>query len=73
MALAFATATAYAIWRVEWFDVFRWGTPSLRLLVVYACYAGVAGAAGWFLATLATPRSHLRAPLGNQTSTPLGK
>jgi len=55
-ALAFATATAYGIWRVEWFDVFRWGTPSPRLLVVYACYVGVTGSVGWFLAPLVTPR-----------------
>jgi hypothetical protein len=27
-ALAVAAATAYGIWRFEWFDVFRWGMPS---------------------------------------------
>jgi hypothetical protein len=55
-ALVFATATAYGIWRVEWFDVFRWGTPGPDLLAVYACYVGVTGSVGWFLATLVTPR-----------------
>jgi hypothetical protein len=55
-ALTFATATAYGIWRVEWFDVFRWGAPSPRLVVVYACYVGAAGSVGWFLATLVARR-----------------
>ena len=44
-ALVFETATAYGIWRVEWFDVFRWGAPSPRLLVVYAGDVGVNRAA----------------------------
>jgi hypothetical protein len=55
-ALALAAATAYGIWRLEWFDVFRWGMPSGQLLVAYACYVGVAGSAGWILAALVTPR-----------------
>jgi hypothetical protein len=57
-ALPPAAAMAYAIWRVEWFDVFRWGMPSPDLLIVYACYVGVAGSAGWFLAAMLTPRRH---------------
>jgi len=55
-AMAFAAAAAYGIWRVEWFDVFRWGMPGLRLLLVYGCYVGASGAIGWFLAALLTPR-----------------
>jgi hypothetical protein len=55
-ALAFAAATAYGIWRVEWFDVFRWGVPGAGLLVVYALYVGASGTLGWFLARLFMPR-----------------
>lgn len=54
VALVFAAATACGIWRVEWFDVFRWGTPRPQLLFVYACYMGVAGALGWLLTALVT-------------------
>ena len=57
-AFALAAATAYGIWRLEWFDVFRWGTPGPRLLAVYACYVGIAGSAGWLLAALVTPRRY---------------
>jgi hypothetical protein len=56
-ALTFAAAMAHFIWRVEWFDVLRWGIPSFRLLAVYAAYVSVAGAIGWFLAVLVTPKS----------------
>jgi hypothetical protein len=55
-AILFASATAYWIWKIEWFDVFRWGTPAPRLLVVYAAYVAALGTAGWFLAVLFTPR-----------------
>lgn len=54
-AAAFASATAYAIWRVEWFDVFRWGVPGPKQLFVYACYVSACGTLGWFLAALVTP------------------
>ena len=51
MALAFATATAFSLWRVEWFDVWRHGTPSLSYMVkgygapvaIYAAVGGVIG------------------------------
>ena len=56
-ATACAAAMAYAIWRVEWFDVFRWGVPDLDLLAVYACYIGGAAAVGWGLAAGVTSRS----------------
>jgi hypothetical protein len=49
-ALMFASAMARFIWRVEWFDVLRWGVPSFHVLAVYAVYVSVAGAIGWFLA-----------------------
>ena len=57
-ALLFAGAMARFIWRVEWFDVLRWGVPSVRVLAVYAVYISVAGAIGWFLAVLVTPNRH---------------
>lgn len=56
-ATAFATAMVNFIWRVEWFDVFRWGMPTLDLLVVYACYVAAAGAIGWVLAAAFTARN----------------
>jgi hypothetical protein len=55
-AILFAAATAYGIWRVEWFDSFRWGIPGPRLLIVYAGYVAAFGTIGWFLAVLVTPR-----------------
>jgi hypothetical protein len=48
------------IWRVEWFDVLRWGIPSFQVLAVYAAYISAAGAFGWFVATLGTPNERLR-------------
>src|SRR6187402_3821075 len=50
LGLAFAAASSYKIWRVEWFDVWRHGTPGASLLFVYACYAAAYGAIGWFIA-----------------------
>ena len=50
LALSFAAATSYKIWQLEWFDVWRHGTPGASLLFVYACYAAVYGAIGWFIA-----------------------
>jgi hypothetical protein len=54
-AATFAAVMARFIWRVEWFDVFRWGMPNLRVLAACAAYVSVAGAVGWLLATLVTP------------------
>jgi hypothetical protein len=51
-ATLLAGATAYGLWRVEWFDVFRWGVPGPDLLVVYAVYVGASAAAGWYLPAL---------------------
>jgi len=56
IACAFAAAMANGIWRWEYTDVFRWGVPGPRLLLVYACYVGAAAAAGWALAWWFTPR-----------------
>jgi hypothetical protein len=59
-ALTFAALMARFIWRVEWFDVLRWGIPSFQVLAVYAAYISAAGAFGWFVATLGTPNERLR-------------
>jgi hypothetical protein len=54
---AFASATAWGIWRLEYFDVFRWGIPRPGILMVYAAYIAAAGALGWGLARfLTSPR-----------------
>jgi hypothetical protein len=55
-AVMCATACAYGIWKVEWFDVFRWGVPGGRLLFVYGCYIAAFASFGWFAATLLTQR-----------------
>jgi hypothetical protein len=55
-ATIFGAATCYCIWRVEWFDTFRWGLPGLRLQFVYLCYVVVFATVGWFLAAAFTPR-----------------
>lgn len=55
-ALTLAALMARFIWRVEWFDVWRWGVPSLRVLAVYAAYISAAGAVGWSLGALVTPK-----------------
>lgn len=62
-AIAFGAATAYAIWRMEWFDVFRWGAPGPQLWLVYACYVALFGMVGWFAGGLFIPRNpHKVAP-----------
>ena len=55
-ALVFACLTAYAIFRLEWFDILRRGTPGPRLLAVYAAYVIGSGLLGWGLAGILTAR-----------------
>ena len=55
-AAAFAAVMVYWIWRLEWFDVFRWGMPGPSLLLVYACYVSAFAAIGWFVAARFTRR-----------------
>lgn len=48
-ALAFTVGPAYAMWRMEWFDVWRHGIPSLSYIVTgYAPYLACFAAVGWF-------------------------
>jgi hypothetical protein len=56
LAISFACASAYMLWRVEWFDVWRHGTPPPSLLFIYGCYSTVYGLIGWFLARAILPR-----------------
>jgi hypothetical protein len=45
-----AAGTAYMIWRMEWFDVWRHGFPSLSyLMTAFAPYMILSGAVGWAL------------------------
>ena len=48
MALAFASATAFTIWRLEWFDVWRHGVPPPKfMLMSYGPYLAVLAFLGW--------------------------
>lgn len=51
-AVAFTVGPAYALWRMEWFDVWRHGTPSLSYIVTaYTPYLACFAAGGWFAAS----------------------
>jgi hypothetical protein len=51
-AFAFTVGPAYALWRMEWFDVWRHGTPSLSYLVTaYPPYLVGFAVLGWFAAS----------------------
>jgi hypothetical protein len=52
IAVAFAAGTAYQWWRIEWFDVWRHGTPPLSYLIVYAPYMIATGTVGWLVGGL---------------------
>ena len=61
LAVSFAAASSYKIWQMEWFDVWRHGTPGASLLFIYGCYAALYGAMGWFTArTILRSGSNLR-------------
>ena len=60
MAIGFAAATAFFIWRMEWFDVYRHGMPSLTyMLTSIVPYALVLGLTGWLLGMCITPRQRI--------------
>jgi hypothetical protein len=51
LACGFAAATFYMLYRMEWFDVWRHGMPSLASLAAgYLPWVAAAGAAGWAIA-----------------------
>ncbi|HTV02717.1 MAG TPA: hypothetical protein VMF13_19355 [Luteitalea sp.] len=61
-AVACATGVSYALYRVEWFDVWRHGVPPLTYLAGYAPYVLVAGLVGWCVGSLIMPRRTLAQP-----------
>jgi len=52
VAAVFACGSAYTLWRLEWFDVWRHGVPGASQLLIYACYSAAFGAIGWILARI---------------------
>jgi hypothetical protein len=60
VATGFAAATAYFIWRMEWFDVYRHGVPSVAyMLMSIVPYTVVLGLTGWLLGMCITPRQRV--------------
>jgi hypothetical protein len=50
LALGFALATAYRLWEMEWFDVWRHGVPPLRFMLrAYVPWIAALAVAGWFV------------------------
>lgn len=48
LALAFASATAFSLWRIEWFDVWRHGMPPVKyMLLAYGPYLAAFAFIGW--------------------------
>ncbi len=57
LAAGFAAAAIYMIWRMEWFDVWRHGIPSVGyMLTAFGPYTTAVAAAGWGLGALIVPR-----------------
>ncbi len=53
LSLGFALATAYRLWEMEWFDVWRHGAPALGyVLRAYVPWVVALGVAGWFVGGL---------------------
>lgn len=46
--MAFAAATAFTLYRIEWFDMWRHGVPSARYLSGYLPWIGSYALVGWF-------------------------
>jgi hypothetical protein len=56
IAIGFGIAVGYKLWQVEWFDVWRHGTPPASYLAtVYVPYVLGGVFAGWVFASLITP------------------
>ena len=49
VALSFAAGAAYAMWHIEWFDVWRHGVPDVSQLLIYSAYITAFGALGWVI------------------------
>lgn len=53
LALGFAASTAYWLWRMEWFDVWRHGVPPFGYIITaYFPYTAAFGLFGWFIGGL---------------------
>jgi hypothetical protein len=52
LAVGFAASTGYWLWRMDWFDVWRYGVPSIGLLLGYLPYIIGVGFVGWLLGGL---------------------
>jgi hypothetical protein len=60
VAIGFAVASAYFIWRMEWFDVYRHGIPSpFYMLTSIVPYTLIVGLTGWLLGMCITPRQRI--------------
>lgn len=61
IAAGFAAASAYFIWRMEWFDMWRHGVPPIGyILRAFVPYTAALAMAGWFVGGLIAPRSARR-------------
>ena len=61
LALTFASATFYTLYRVEWFDVWRHGVPPVAyMLTGYGPYVSLAACAGWLTSYGVMPRTPQR-------------
>jgi len=64
LALCWAAGTFYALYRVEWFDVWRHGVPPLGyMLRAYGPYVLLAALVGWAAGRVIAPATSVRAPL----------
>ena len=57
LAIACSAATTYSFYRMEWFDIWRHGWPSIEyVLEVYAPYTLLFAGTGWLLGSLIAPK-----------------
>ena len=57
LAAGFCASTWWLLYRMEWFDVWRHGVPSLSYLVqAYLPYSLLLGTLGWFAGSIVIPQ-----------------
>jgi hypothetical protein len=62
LALAFTIATAFSLWRMEWFDVWRHGVPTVSyMLAAYGPWLTLFASLGWLVGSLIVRTSKLTA------------
>ena len=65
-------STSYWLYRMEWFDVWRHGTPSVRYVIeTHGPLAVVFAAIGWFLGSLIAPKEKPRGAVVRPGVTPM--